>query len=204
MFSRVLHHQSLPFLHAVSQQSIDLLCHALLLLPAGCVWASCTCKLALLGKLPGRTGELRMDPPPSAQGLGRGLVWVRWPPASSETPLVQGCWTPHLVSDCAKQMGYFGCSCLESGWLSVLGGLLHDGRASALQAHPWTCCCVLQSPPARPDTPISHKGRALLLLASGNLTFTIARDIKPMEEVLGFKPLDSYSQRNQSKIAKYP
>lgn len=58
-----------------------------------------------------------------------------------------------------------------------------DGRVSALQAHPWTCCCILQSPLARPDTPISHKNRALLLLTSGSLTFTVPRDIKPMEEV---------------------
>lgn len=31
----------------------------------------------------------------------------------------------HLVTDRVKQRGYFGCSHLERGWLSVPGGLLH-------------------------------------------------------------------------------
>lgn len=57
------------------------------------------------------------------------------------------------------------------------------GRVSALQACPLACRHVLQSPPARPDTPISHKGRVLLLLTSGSLTCKVLRDVEQMEKV---------------------
>lgn len=95
--------------------------------------------------------------------------------------------TNHLVSNCVKQMGYLGCSRLEGTgcqcWELFSMSFSLDGRVGALQACPWMCRCVLPSPPARPGMPISHKGRALLLLTSGSLTCKVLKDMKQMKKV---------------------
>lgn len=102
--------------------------------------------------------------------LGKG--WCQWGGLLPDQRLHSSAQTSERnpTTTTSSTSDYFRCSHLEAGWQwgEVFSSPFSlDGRVSALQA----CRCVLRSPPARPGSAVSHKGRALLALTTGNFMY---------------------------------